>query len=90
MSEKLKQFYQELQEWIDNGCKDNDVFRCYRGICHCLDLWGGDGLELRLQFRSASLCDAYPWGEDDFNERVDNDTIYECPRRLAWIKEHAQ
>jgi hypothetical protein len=31
----------------------------------------------------------YPFGRKDFEQREDADTMHECPKRLAWAREHA-
>lgn len=98
MSPELKRFYVELQAWIDGGCPNNGGFAPYYGLCSNLGQWSERRgyitsrlrYELDNQFRYAGLDKKYPWGYESYNERQIHRSMYECPHRLAWIKEHAQ
>lgn len=97
MSPELKQFYVEMQEWIDAGCpSEGEKFDPDYGLCYNCIRFGGVQLqgELNLQFKDAGLSTVFPFNEDpelkdSYGDERLYGTIYENPARLAWIKKHA-
>lgn len=99
MSPELKQFYREIQGWIDGGetpewfkpsfalCKNLDRFANYRGF-NLLSL----DLEMMEQFQRRSLSIAFPfnYGIWSIMGEAEAGKVYKNPARLAWIKEHAK
>lgn len=99
MSPELKQFYLALQKWIDDGAVDNRVFARSTGICASIVYWNrrntpfpehnGIAIEFKKQLADRGLDTVYPWGEIEYDDAMENGTMYEDPKRLAWIAEHA-
>lgn len=96
MNVELKQFYREIQQWIDDGCPDHDVFRKTTAICLSLERWLGYfdrkvNKILEDSFNDAGLDFVLPFNKDlgEFEVEMLNHSIYKNPARLAWIKEHA-
>lgn len=91
----LKQFYIEMQKWIDGGCGEHEIFRTYNSLCDTLLHWSSNGHALRKDmvksFITAELNEKYPFNKNPDHWAGENldATIYENPARLAWIKEHA-
>ena len=90
----LKQFYIEMQAWIDAGCPEHEAFRDYRALCSALTHWTESSSlvdEIISSFAAAGLSPNYPFNSSlrDFENENDHNKIYQNPARLAWIKEHA-
>lgn len=99
MESLLKQFYIDMNNWIEAAYEGNPVFRSHTGLCYNLVRWGVDknlncsDLQEALvdQFMDAGLDPNYPFNKNDTeydDER--KGLMYQNPARLAWIKEHAQ
>jgi hypothetical protein len=99
----LRQFYVELQAWIDGGCGKHPVFAPYRSICGAALEWQ----QVRLpdmegmwtlwnaignQFVAAGLHEKHPFNEGSFKKwefEADGGLTFNNPARLAWIREQA-
>lgn len=102
MREELKQFYQAIQEWVDEGCPPHDVFQLDSGLCNTLEMWcekAGYDRELTEQlwdeqagmFQAAGLDKNFPFDtEESYNHAYYSNAMYDNADRLNWIKEHAQ
>ena len=103
MSPELKQFYKELQDWIDSGFPPHPYFSKGCGICGNLHSWDCERIistetlfglleELHESFKLAGLNSHFPFNahRDHFNEEAGKGLLYKNPTRLAWIKEHSQ
>lgn len=103
MSEELKQFYKEIQEWIEAECPAHPVFRPYYGLCWNLRHWADKHgktvnvdilvFELAEQFVAARLDKEYPFNHGldlEYNCECSINAIFQNQLRLAWIKEHAK
>lgn len=93
----LKQFYREIQQWIDDGCPEHDVFKTYRPLCRSINAWSSFdphlSAELKGQFLTAGLHRDYPFNmgdPDNYGDEANDDTVFKNPARLAWIKEHSK
>ena len=80
MSPELKQFYKDMQAWIDEGCYCPDQYdtnfpNTIRGLCDNLDYWTKQHniavkdftklrYELQTQFEAAGLHKLYPFNCD--------------------------
>jgi len=103
-SQELTNFYKDIQQWLDNGRREHEVFRSDQGLCYNLnhyidyipDMTTGPDYsalyEFESQLRAAGLPLFYPFNEGGsqfyFHEMV-NSTIFQNPFRLAWVKHHA-
>lgn len=99
----LKEFYQDIQDWVDQGCPTYNYYAFSTGVGLCTNLLGwsykkelNSGLlqkQLEAEFIQAKLPPNYPfnWGDgDDYTKEVIYRSMYNNSRRLQWIKEHAQ
>lgn len=90
-----RQFYRDLQKWISGGMKSHSIFHKNVGLCSTYHLWGHLNKnkihDIETDFETAGLNPTYPFNENrlDYNEEKAADSTYINPRRLAWIKEHA-
>lgn len=95
-AEHLKQFYRELQAWIEAGCPEGSPFETCQPICDNLMDWecendtNGVGELIREQFEAAGLHPHYPFDKSADIFGKDGVNHYENPARLAWIKAHAE
>ena len=90
-----RQFYRDIQKWISEGMKDHPVFRKYVGLCSTYHYWSRHTNnkihKIGDDFKTAGLYQVFPFNENvlDYNKERLAYSIYMNPRRLAWIKEHA-
>lgn len=90
-----RQFYREIQKWIREGMKDHPIFHKYASICSIYRLWGfhtdNKIHDMGDDFKTAGLDYYFPFNEtvQDYSKELQTGSIYMNPRRLAWIKEHA-
>lgn len=104
MSPELKQFYVEIQQWIDAGCPANGTFNHRFGLCTNVDLYAQDYRIIKIASEQRNLFIAafddysFPFYEkneagthgDEYFIEKSNDALYKNPQRLAWIKQHAE
>ncbi len=105
MSEELKRFYREFQAWLDAGRPKHPDFRSYVGLCSNLRAWADTNFthkryQLLIDEQTALFDEAF--GDDHDGTPFDHLGFKYChengmyghkyanPKRLAWIKEHAQ
>lgn len=90
-----RQFYRDIQKWINGGMKGHQIFQKDIGLCFTYRYWSrytGNKLhDIRDDFKTAGLYQVSPFNENilDYNKERLAYSIYMNPRRLAWIKEHA-
>ena len=90
-----RQFYREIQKWISEGMKDHPIFHKDVGICSAYHLWGhlnnNKIHDINADFETAGLDSVFPFNETlrDYMKELKTDSTYMNPRRIAWIKEHA-
>lgn len=100
----LTQFYKDILSWVMAGCpeeKNNPHgFTTRFGLCNnlyfwCLrhnkQAWIRLSEEQELAFEGAGLSAAYPFNgsEASYSKEQDKRQLYQNPRRLSWITEHA-
>lgn len=102
-SEMLTNFYNEYHDWVEAGATDHPIFHRGVGLCGSarwyarvnsktgtLDTALAVEREIVHQLQQAGLCSSYPFGEIDYQTRFANDTMHECPTRMAWVKAHLE
>lgn len=83
MSPDLIAFLKAWYEWATNGAPDNEPYSRLVGLCaNCDDTHPAAFPELEALFE-----DDYPFGAEDYRARQSADTMHECPKRLAWVRE---
>ena len=92
---RLQTFYRELQAWIDSGMLNTEIFTKHAGIClNASRYFTNDQAidALILQFKEAGLHTILPFAEDhdQYWLELNSGTLYTNPKRLAWIKSHAE
>ena len=88
MSPELRSALQAWIDWVDRGADDfHPPFNRYQGLCGPVGNLGADMWELARIFIGDGLSPAYPFGEDDYDERCITETQHECPKRLAWVRQ---
>lgn len=99
----LRQFYIEIYTWVVDGCPGHPVFKKQAGLCSTLEMWcyyqgcqEYTGTEVRMllqrQFIRAGLSKSYPFNAPDtriYYDELDKGTLYENPRRIQWLHDHA-
>lgn len=94
---KLLMFYLAWIDWALNGAINTPPFNRHDGLCMALQCWTFDNeidyqmhtdlqRYLKYDFRDAGLDRLYPFGEADWNVRGTNNTMHECPHRVAFVR----
>lgn len=90
-----RQFYRDIQKWINEGMKNHPIFHRSIGLCSAYRYWirytGNKRHNIVNDFTTAGLHHIFPFNENvpDYNKERMAYSTYMNPRRLAWIKEHA-
>lgn len=97
ISKHLHAFLADWLAWAtEEPVKDNRIFCRFAGLCRCLEMWTKQGglpylpfyREMAILFRETlpltSKC--YPFGEDNFDRRLLDDSQHRDPRRLEWVR----
>lgn len=100
-SELLTKFYNAYNLWVENGAPATGTpFSRGIGLCSNIEYWAlinrmsyiiVDQLqtELHNQFcQVEGINPHHPFGEADYFRRTFNNTMHECPNRMAWVKAH--
>lgn len=95
-ADHLRQFYRELEAWIEGGLKEDGTFDPLVGLCGNIEYWARDndadlydlGERLGSSFRAAGLSTFIPFNPS-FSDWCNEYEVYENPARLAWIKARA-
>lgn len=88
--EQLKQFCIELNAWIEDGAIYGRPFDNTVGLCGNFKYWKDSDINYHAYklmgylFVEEGLDSDYPFGYYIGEE----ETLYQNPARLAWIKEH--
>lgn len=86
ISNELRAALANWLEWAENGAPNGAPF--YRGYGLCTNMCGRDvGPELHWVLTEEFGDDfEYPFGRFEYIERQKDDTMHECPVRLAWVR----
>lgn len=92
-SEVLTRFYREWLSWAEAGGKGgefyDDMGLCsnLRKFCAARELPISDTVqELRGQFKSHGVDDAYPFGEAAYDHQLEFGGMHADPKRLMWVR----
>lgn len=83
MSPDLIAFLKAWYEWATNGAPDGEPFYRNIGLCISALSYRDAKRELEVLFGG----NKFPFGEEDFWRCDRQDTMHECPKRLAWVRE---
>lgn len=78
-------YLREWLDWVEAGAVDGR-FRRWIGLCGNapnITVMGDLQAMLREEFGNKWK---YPFGTLDFDRRADDETMHECPQRLAWVR----
>ena len=93
-SQKLTDFYNAYNNWINNGAKDCYEFDRRSGLCHSLDRFSkfskDPNWEMKAQFAQARLNTVYPFDKDnfDFEHNSHHYVMHLNLKRIQWVKDH--
>lgn len=91
-SKELTQFYREYKAWLDAGAPDEIPFKRFKGLCDSLaDVRYYNPTvkkELQDQFYTEGLNRTYPFGVDNFDIRMFNESQHLDPLRIKWVEDH--
>lgn len=96
MSEALKEFYAAYAEWLDAGAPQAKPFVRNNGLCLNLLLkmplpyeeTNAAFEEMSEQFHEAGLDTLFPFDTREEYHTCDN--MHLNPRRIAWVRAHAE
>ncbi len=96
---QVRRALQDLQTWVEGGCPDHVIFSRHNAICHTTkrwfnhhsyqdwlvlyyfkDLFDAEGFNIEAPFNNGSL--------KQFRAELDKGTVYQNPKRLAWLRSH--
>lgn len=83
ISKELYTFFKEWLEWAESGGEGS---KFYNGVGLCSN---STSYTVKEEIRGL-FSDHYPFGEDDYAVRRHNDTMHECPKRLAFVREQVK
>lgn len=99
----LLEFLEAWYKWATvDGAPQGEPFLRECGLCDNLEQYGYPGIcseqwneavardDLQRKFLEGDLNIAYPFGEDNYDIRHQEDTQHECPERLAWVEKTIQ
>jgi hypothetical protein len=91
-SQKLTDFYNAYNNWLNDGAPAHELFSRETGLCSCIIMWLPGYLqiiEMRSQFAAASLSTCYPFNEEFDDYLADtNKGAHLNPKRIQWVKDH--
>lgn len=94
MSKTLKEFYRAYATWLDFGAPNFKPFSRASGLCTNLYNFSKNHdviNEMKFQFNAAGLDPNYPFGgEDDYVDRSAARQQHLNPKRIEWVKAHAE
>lgn len=98
MSEELRKFLQNWIDWTERGAPNYGPYDRADGLCNALVDFAIDNdlrispvtLELEELFKADGLDDAYPFGEDTYNQAMCHSTQHTNQKRLAWVRSKLQ
>lgn len=94
MSKTLKEFYSAYATWLDFGAPNFKPFSRAAGLCTNLFVFTKNRdayAEMESQFNDAGLDSNYPFGgEEDYMDRSAARQQHLNPKRIEWVKEHAE
>lgn len=94
-----KQFYRDLDKWINQGCPFDNQYHWLpsRGICSAWRAWGkyhnrpAFYTDLEPAFTAAGLNAFAPFNQPEYSiPYMKESHKFTNQARLAWIKEHAK
>lgn len=90
-----RQFFRDIDKWIKEGCPHHLTFSRYTGLCTNYALWCIDNCKknhgMKLYFHHLGYDSiAHPFDDtiEDLSEAIHQETIFQNPKRLAFIKKH--
>ena len=82
MTPRLLEELKAWLAWAENGAPEGEPYDRRFGLCSNL----AGGMELHLLFNRES----FPFGHDDYRERLRKKTQHLCPLRLAWVRDQIE
>lgn len=91
----LKAYLQSVQAWIERGCPEGAPYSRKCGLCrnvYKFEFGGRIHSSLTLAFHQQKLDITYPFNSSfqDYENECFLLSVWDNPRRLAWVKKHAE
>lgn len=90
-----RQFFRDINKWIQEGCPPHKTFLRYTGLCTSYVNWCADnrkkhyGMELYIRHLGYdSIAHPFDGTIEDLLRAIDRETIFQNPKRLVFIKKH--
>lgn len=90
-----RQFFRDINKWIQEGCQPHRTFYRFGGLCTNYALWCTDNCKkrhsIKLYFHRLGYdSPVYPFDDtiEDLLKEIREETIFQNPKRLAFIKKH--
>ncbi len=94
---QVKLALRDLLAWVDKGCPDHESFRKSGALCISVNLWlqrrgcSAQSDWLESLFEAEGLAKDFPFNggsASNFRKEVTDHTLYQNPKRLAWLRSH--
>ncbi|MDR5839344.1 hypothetical protein [Caballeronia sp. LZ034LL] len=100
-SELLTKFYQAYVKWLDEGAPIYHTFDRHHGLCMNLKRWSNRYAqveygslidEMARQLEDVGLGFLHPFNDNSFsfNYEADRGESHLNPKRIQWVRDHAQ
>lgn len=96
----LKEYLRSVQAWVAQGCPESGIYSHGFGLCrNTFGFLPGDWeaieklrSELKEAFRADGLDPNYPFNSSgkDYDNDCFTHSVWDNPKRLAWMKKHAE
>lgn len=90
-----RQFFREINKWIQEGCPHHRAFSRFIGLCRNYTYWCADNRKKRYRIevhfcRPGYDSPVHPFDDtiEDLLKAIDQETIFQNPKRLAFIKKY--
>lgn len=90
-----RQFFREINKWIQEGCPPHRAFSRFLGLCRNYEYWCADNRKKQYSIevyfcRLGYDSPVHPFDDtfEDLMKAIDQETIFQNPKRLAFIKKH--
>lgn len=92
-----RQFFRDINKWVKNGCPgDHPIFSRYVGLCYNYAEWckiKGKKDSSRATHLTMGFNNSFPFNDgmySSYRAEIENDTLYNNPARLEFIKIHSR
>ena len=90
-----RQFFRDINKWVKEGCPPHRAFSRFTGLCTNYRYWCADNRKKQYDMKAHfyrlgynSLVHPFDDTVDDLLKAIEQETIFQNPKRLAFIKKY--